>query len=590
MSEPTNERSDFNLSFSSEHSDNSESDQSDSAHPFLPDELMARAAEYGEESELEAAEEISSQGNSSPDFFVIVKGEILIFDVDSHGDRREISHIYERQFTGELSLLTDKPSLVGMMSVVKSRVLRIRREALRKLLASEPQLAEVILLAWIGRRLKLVSRGTGGVMLIGRSRTEVILLQQFLARNGLPHQILYAQRDDNTRELLKYLSIELGQLPVAICPNHKVLYSPSVSSLADALGLSPESNPTYVYDVAIIGAGPAGLATAVYAASEGLSTIVVEGLAPGGQAGTSSRIENYLGFPTGISGQDLANRALVQAQRFGAQFVISRKVVALVADKARKLVVMEHGRLLSSRCVVIATGARYRSISAENYHRFEGEGIHYAATELEAALCGHEAVAVVGGGNSAGQAALFLSSRVRQVYLVVRAGNLQGTMSDYLIQRITTAPNIALRTNSQITALHGTEWLESVTVKSSCRGDEETIDICGLFVMIGATPNTEWLGAAVDTDAAGFIRTGTGTDEITTHGTSLPGVFAVGDVRSGSVKRVASAVGEGSVVVSEIHQYLSRLKAAEFASIQSQPSDSGAGGQVPCANDIGNRP
>ena len=219
---------------------------------------------------------------------------------------------------------------------MKSRVLRISREALRTLLASEPQLAEIILLAWIGRRMHLVGRGTGGVTLIGRSRTELLLLQQFLSRNGLPYQIIYAHRDDNTRELLKYLSIDLGQLPVAICPDQSVLYSPSASSLADALGLSPGSNPAYLYDVAIIGAGPAGLATAVYAASEGLSTIVVEGLAPGGQAGTSSRIENYLGFPTGISGQDLANRALVQAQRFGAQLVISRKVVALVAESRSK--------------------------------------------------------------------------------------------------------------------------------------------------------------------------------------------------------------------------------------------------------------
>jgi thioredoxin reductase (NADPH) len=590
MNQSSSDSKDPHLSVPDESLERSKNDQSDSAHPVLTDELMVRAAVYGEESELETGEEVSSPGKSSTDFVVILEGEILVFDVDNHGGRREISHIYEGQFTGELALLSDKPSLVSMMSVVKSRVLRIPREALRRLLASEPQLAEIILLAWISRRLKLVSRGIGGVMLIGRSRTELILLQQFLARNGLPHQILYAHRDDNTRELLKYLSIELGQLPVAICPNQKVLYAPSVRSLADALGLSPESNPTYIYDVAIIGAGPAGLATAVYAASEGLSTIVVEGLAPGGQAGTSSRIENYLGFPTGISGQDLANRALVQAQRFGAQFVISRKVVALVTNEARNLVVMEHGRRLSSRCVVIATGARYRSISAENYHRFEGEGIHYAATELEAALCVHEAVAVVGGGNSAGQAALFLSSRVREVYLIVRAGDLDGTMSDYLIQRITAEPNIVLRTNSQITSLHGAEWLESVTVKDHCSGDEETVEVCGLFVMIGATPNTEWLGTDVDTDSAGFIRTGMGTDGTTTHATSLPGVFAVGDVRSGSVKRVASAVGEGSVVVAEIHRYLSGLKAAEFASRHSQPSDAGLGGQIPSTDGVGRRP
>ena len=570
MTESAGEGSAVHLSISNEHSGVPKSGKPDTAHPVLNDELMVRAAIYGKESDLEAGEEVSSQGNSSADFLVVLKGELLIFDVDNHGGRREISRIHERQFTGELTLLAGKPTLVGMMSPVKSRVLRIPREALRTLLASEPLLAEIILLAWISRRMNLVGRGAGGVTLIGRSRTELLTLQQFLSRNGLPHQIIYAHRDDNTSELLKYLSIDPGQLPVAICPNQKILHSPSVSSLADGLGLSPGSNPTYLYDVAIIGAGPAGLATAVYGASEGLSTIVVEGLAPGGQAGTSSRIENYLGFPTGISGQDLANRALVQAQRFGAQFMISRRVIALVAEAGRNLLIMEHGRRLSSRCVVIATGAQYRSISAENYSHFEGEGIHYAATELEAALCGHEAVAVVGGGNSAGQAALFLSSRVPRVHLIVRAGDLSGTMSDYLIQRITTAPNIVLRTNSQITSLHGAEWLESVTIKNSCRGDEETVGVCGLFVMIGATPNTEWLGADVDTDSAGFIRTGTATDGTTTHATSLPGVFAVGDVRSGSIKRVASAVGEGSVVVAEIHRYLSGLKGAGFASTRSQ--------------------
>jgi thioredoxin reductase (NADPH) len=565
MNQPASDSNGLYLNVLEEHSYKSKNGQADSAHPVLTDELMIRLAVYGEQSELEAGEEISEQGESSADFLVIIQGEVLVFDVDNHGGRRNISRIHESQFTGELALLTGKPTLVGMACVAKSRVLRIPREALRRLLASEPQLAEIILLAWISRRLNLVSRGTGGVTLIGRSPTDLILLRQFLARNGLPHQSLYAHRDDDARELLKYLSIDLGQLPVAICPDQKVLYRPSVSSLADALGLSPESNPNHVYDVAIIGGGPAGLAAAVYAASEGLSTIVVEGLAPGGQAGTSSRIENYLGFPTGISGQDLADRALVQAQRFGAQFVISRKVLALVAKAGQNLLILEHGRRLSSRSVVIATGAQYRSISAENYRRFESEGIHYAATELEAALCGHEAVAVVGGGNSAGQAALFLSSRVLQVHLIIRAGDLSGTMSDYLIQRITAAPNIVLRTNSQILSLHGAEWLKSVTIKNRCRGDEEKVEVCGLFVMIGATPNTEWLGADVDTDSAGFIRTGTASNGTTTHETSLPGIFAVGDVRSGSIKRVASAVGEGSVVVAEIHQYLSRLKEAEFA-------------------------
>jgi len=545
--------------------DHPEAELRDSAHPVLSDEQMARAAIYGEEAVLEAGEEISGPGESSTDFLVIVEGQVLVYDIDNHGRRREISHVYARQFTGELSLLGNKPPLVGMMSVSKSRVLRVHRDSLRKLLAYEPHLAEVILLAWVGRRMNLVSRGTGGVTLIGRSRTELVLLQQFLSRNEIPHQVFYTEKDEKARDLLRYLSVEPEQLPVAICPDRGVLHSPLASSLADALGLSPESNPTSVYDVAIVGAGPAGLATTVYAASEGLSTVVIEGLAPGGQAGTSSRIENYLGFPTGISGQDLANRALVQAQRFGAQLLISRKVVALVAKDKLKLLIMEHGRHITARSVVIATGAQYRTLSAANYRRFEGEGIHYAATELEAALCSHEAVAVVGGGNSAGQAAMFLASRVLQVYLIVRGGDLSSSMSDYLVQRITATPNIVVRTDSQIKSLHGTTWLESVTIENRLQDGEETVDVCGLFVLIGAKPNTDWLGTVVNTDSAGFIRTGTNADWTATHGTSIPGVFAVGDVRSGSVKRVASAVGEGSVVVSEIHQYLATLKTSDVA-------------------------
>jgi len=544
--------------------DHPEAELRDSAHPVLTDHLMARVAAYGEETVLDADHEISRPGDSSTDFWVILEGQILIYDIDNRGERKEISNIYARQFTGELSFLGNKPPLVGMRTVSASRLLRVQRSSLHKLLAREPHLAEVILLAWIGRRMKLVSRGTGGVTLIGRSRMDLVLLQNFLSRNEIPHQVFHADKDEKTQELLRYLSIEPDQLPVAICPDRGILHNPLASSLADALGLSPESNPINIYDVAVVGAGPAGLATAVYAASEGLSTVVIEGLAPGGQAGTSSRIENYLGFPAGISGQELANRALIQAQRFGAQLLISRKVVALVAKDHQKLVVMEHGRHLSARCVVIATGARYRTLPAKNYHRFEGEGIHYAATELEAALCSEEAMAVVGGGNSAGQAAVFLASRVLQVHLIVRSGDLSSSMSDYLVQRITATPNIVVRTNSHVGALQGNDWLESITIKNSCNICDETVNVCGLFVMIGATPNTEWLGAVVETDPAGFIRTGTSASGTTTHGTSLPGVFAVGDVRSSSVKRVASAVGEGSVVVSEIHQYLAACKISEL--------------------------
>ncbi len=534
----------------------------DTAHPFLTDEMLVRAALYGEESQWPAGSMVFEQGTSSPDLFVILAGELQVFDVDSSGAHHEVVRIAARQFTGELDLLTGKPTLVGCVAVADSRLLRIERKVLRKLLASERQLAEVILFSWIRRRMNLISRGTGGVVLLSRSQSaEVLALQQFLSRNALPHQVLFVDRDDQAKHLVKYLSLSAAQLPVAVCPDHKILHNPSVSTLADALAMGPDSSITQTYDVAVVGAGPAGLATAVYAASEGLSTIVIDSLAPGGQAGTSSKIENYLGFPTGISGQDLANRALVQAQKFGAKLVVSRKAVALVSDINRHLMVLEHGRRVCARAVVIATGARYRKLNVENGKRFEGEGVHYAATEIEASFCQARTVAVAGGGNSAGQAALFLSSRVSQVHLIVRAASLSDTMSEYLIQRITTAPNVTVHTHTQITSLHGAEALTQITISNSQSTAEESLDVCGLFVMIGAAPNTDWLGEGVAMDASGFIRTGSSCGGSTPHETSEHGIFAVGDVRSGSIKRVASAVGEGSVVVSEIHGYLAARNA-----------------------------
>lgn len=547
-------------------------DDNDPAHPVLSADLICRAARYGEEIAVPANENVFTQGSSAADLYVILEGELEVFDRDKSDARQSIARVKPGQFTGELDLLTDKPSLVSCSTVVESRLLKISSDSLRRLLGGDPQMAEIILLAWISRRMNLVGRGTGGVLLIGRSKSaEILVLQQFLARNGLPYQILYADRDDQTKKLVQYLAIESAQLPVAICPDQTVLRSPSVMSLADALGLSHECNSQEIYDVAIVGAGPAGLAASVYAASEGLSTIVIEALAPGGQAGTSSRIENYLGFPTGISGQDLANRALVQAQKFGASFSISRKAVALVAERGRNLLILEHGRRVCSRTVVIATGARYRRLALEHYRRFEGEGIHYAATEVEAAMCGLESVAVVGGGNSAGQAALFLSSRVAAVHLIVRGGNLARTMSTYLIKRIKAAANINVRLNSHVTGLRGADALDRIIVQNAVSQLEDTIQVCGLFVMIGAVPNTDWIGSSLDTDKAGFITTSLTIGGTSAHETSQPGIYAVGDVRAGSIKRVASAVGEGSAVVSEIHHFLSQMPASTSQTQQVLP-------------------
>jgi thioredoxin reductase (NADPH) len=329
--------------------------------------------------------------------------------------------------------------------------------------------------------------------------------------------------------------------------------------LADDLGLTETIDPSHVYDVAVVGGGPAGLAAAVYAASEGLQTIVIEGLAPGGQAGTSSKIENYLGFPTGISGQALAGRAQVQAQKFGARLAISRNVTGISCDQPKYRLQLEDGQSIAACTVVIATGARYRKLDVVNYARFEGQGIHYAATAMEGQLCAGEEVAVIGGGNSAGQAAVFLSRVAAHVHILVRANGLAATMSDYLVQRIMSSPKITLHARTEITALNGDDFLRKVTWANRETGAFETKAIRNIFVMIGAEPNTDWLNGCLDLDAKGFVRTGQdsgGMALASPYATTRPGVYAVGDVRAGSVKRVASSVGEGSVVVQAIHQFL----------------------------------
>jgi thioredoxin reductase (NADPH) len=346
---------------------------------------------------------------------------------------------------------------------------------------------------------------------------------------------------------------------VVIAPGERVLRNPLTATLADELGLTETVDPAHVFDVVVVGAGPGGLAAAVYAASEGLETLVVEGLAPGGQAGTSSKIENYLGFPTGISGQALAGRAQIQAQKFGARLLIARSVMGIDCEHQPYRLQLEDGRSLVARAVVIATGARYRKLDVPDLKRFEGQGIHYAATAMESQLCKGEEVAVVGGGNSAGQAAVYLSRTVARVHVLVRATGLAATMSDYLVQRIHSSPRITLHTRTEITALAGDSLLREVTWRHRDTGEVSTHRIGNVFVMIGAEPNTEWLQGCLELDSKGFVKTGfdaEGRPHFSPYETTRPGIYAVGDVRSGSVKRVASSVGEGSVVVQAIHEFL----------------------------------
>jgi thioredoxin reductase (NADPH) len=415
--------------------------------------------------------------------------------------------------------------------------------------------------ASIGRRFDLVRHSSGGVILLGHEYSaETIRLQRFLTRNGCPFRLLDVEATPDADSLVQYFELAAGQLPVVVLPDQRILRNPANAQLADELGLTDLRDSATLYDVAIVGAGPAGLAAAVYAASEGLSTIVIEGIAPGGQAGTSSRIENYLGFPTGVSGQELSEKSQVQAQKFGARFAISRDVVDMNKCGSLYSLKLEDGEPVSARTVVIATGAKYQKLDIPNYARFEYQGIHYAATSMEAGLCHNQEVVVVGAGNSAGQAALFLSQTARRVYLLVRGPNPRATMSDYLIQRILSSREISLRVKTEIVAMEGDDRLREVTWRDNATEQLETREISNVFVMIGASPKTTWLHDTLAMDAKGFILTGSLAGSQTFFGTNLEGVFAVGDVRSGSVKRVASAVGEGSVVVSDIHKYLATVE------------------------------
>ncbi len=528
--------------------------------PRLTPEMMERVARYATRETLTTGQLLFERGQRSVDFFILVSGAIDIFTLDDHGQHKVLTTHEPAQFTGELDLFNDRQILVSARAATDSVVLRVRHGDFRRLVSGEPDIGELIMRAFILRRVGLVLHGEGGVVLIGPAHgADTLRLQRFLTRNNYPHRLIDSATDRGAEGLLGSFAITPEQLPVVIAPGDRVWRNPPTAALADDLGLTEALDSLRVYDVAVVGAGPAGLAAAVYAASEGLDTIVVEGTAPGGQAGTSSKIENYLGFPTGISGQALAGRAQVQAQKFGARLAVSRNVTRLDCETRPYRLHLEDGQAVSACAVVVATGARYRKLDVDNYDRFEGQGIHYAATGIEAQLCAGEAVAVVGGGNSAGQAAIFLSRTVENVHILVRGAGLAATMSDYLVQRIESSPKITLHPFSEITALEGEALLNRVSWTDRRTGAVQTHAMGNVFVMIGAEPNTDWLGHCLELDAKGFVRTGQDSAGIalaSPYATNRPGVYAVGDVRSGSVKRVASGVGEGSVVVAAIHQFL----------------------------------
>ena len=528
--------------------------------PRLSEEMVERVARYGETEQLAPFAEVFSRGDRGRDFLVILEGTIEIYEREDDGSVRPLRSQVAREFTGELDLFNDRAILVsGRAGPEPTRVVRIRRADFRRLVQSEPDIAEIIMRAFILRRVGLLRHGQGAAVLIGPAHSaDTLRLQQFLNRNAYPLRLYDTEQDADAGGFLECFSLTAAELPVIVLPEHRALRNPTLAALADALGITEDFDHAAVFDLAVVGAGPAGLAAAVYGASEGLQTIVLESIAPGGQAGTSSKIENYLGFPTGISGEALAGRAQVQAQKFGARLAVSRAVVALDCDEEPYRLSLDDGARIRARDVVIATGARYRKLDVPDFERFEGQGIYYAATAMEANLCRASEVIVVGGGNSAGQAAVFLSRTARHVYVLVRGDGLAATMSDYLVQRIEHSAQISLHTHAEIVGLEGESALSGVVWRNRQSGAETRKPVSAIFAMIGAEPNTGWVDGCLELDAQGFVLTGAraGQGADSPYATSRPGVYAVGDVRSGSVKRVASGVGEGSVVVQAVHRFL----------------------------------
>jgi thioredoxin reductase (NADPH) len=542
----------------------------DPAFPILTPAELDRVAARGHLRQLHQAEVLFEAGDRVVPFLVIKTGHIEIVQPTATGGETPIVVHGPGQFTGEVNMLSGRPSLVRGRAVEPSEVIEMDREHLLALVQTDPGLSEIIMRAFILRRVALVTRGLGDAVLVGSTHCAgTMRIKEFLTRNGYPHTMIDLDREPGVQELLDRFHVGMAEVPVLICHGRDVLKNPDDQTIAECLGFNDAIDRTHMRDMVIVGAGPSGLSAAVYGASEGLDVLAVETHAPGGQAGSSSKIENYLGFPTGISGQDLAGRAYAQAQKFGAQLLIAKAAIRLACDRRPYAIEIDAGPKISARTVVIASGATYRKLAAKNITPFEGAGIYYGATAMEAGFCRDEEVIVVGGGNSAGQAAVFLAQTTKRVHMLVRSGGLADTMSRYLIRRIEGNPAIDLRTHTEIEAVEGNGHAERVRWRNKQNGAVETHDIRHVFVMTGADPCTGWLGGCLALDAKGFIKTGPDLSAedlaaarwpLARHPylleTSLPGVFAVGDVRGGNIKRVASAVGEGSIAVAFVHRVL----------------------------------
>jgi thioredoxin reductase (NADPH) len=536
--------------------------------PKLTPEQIRRIAAYGRMRPVQPGEVLIEQGDTSVPFFVVITGEVeIVRPFDAHETLVTV-HGYG-EFTGEVNMLSGRRSFFRARVTQPGKVIELGHQQMLTLVQTDAELSDILMRAFILRRVELIAAGVGDIILIGSTHSAGTLrIKEFLMRNGHPYSYIDLEHDPDVQNLLDSFQISASEIPVLICRGQLVLRNPANQQIADCLGFNESIDQTHVRDLVVIGAGPSGLAAAVYGASEGLDIMVLETGSPGGQAGSSSRIENYLGFPTGISGQDLAGRAYVQAQKFGAHILIA-KATRLICDRRPYIIELETGARISTRTIVIATGAQYRKLPLENLSRFEGAGVYHGATFMEAQLCGGEEVIVVGGGNSAGQAAVFLAQTTKHVHMLVRSSGLAATMSRYLIRRIENSPTITLRPQTEIVAVEGGNHLDSVYWRNTQTGQTEKHQISHVFVMTGADPNTSWLDGCIALDDKGFIKTGPdlSRENLSARGwpltrqpylleTSLPGVFAVGDVRGGSIKRVASAVGEGSIAISFIHQAL----------------------------------
>jgi len=539
--------------------------------PILTESQLERVRVFTKPRQVGAGVVLYNPNDDTPPVYVVIEGKIRIVSL-AGGVEDTVTTYDPGQFSGELLMIAGRRSIYRCQAVEASSLLELSAQNLRTLISKDAELSDIFMKTFLARRLSMSSHGRTNVLILGsRYSAQTLAVREFLTRDGHPFAYVDLDTDSSAQELLDRFGVSSDDVPIVVCNGAQILRNPSTREVAQALGFNSNIDESQVRDIVIVGAGPAGLAAAVYAASEGLDVLVIERAAPGGQAGSSSRIENYLGFPTGLSGQELANSAIAQSEKFGAKIMVARTVEGLDCDERPYRISLDDGQQIAARSIVLATGAAYNQPALPNIDRFTGSGIYYNATFMEGQLCSGDPVIVIGGGNSAGQAAVFLAQNTKGVRMLVRSAGLAATMSRYLVRRIEENPLIQVHFDSELVRLSGDDHLEEVSWRDKTTGEVTTQPVRHIFVMTGASPKTEWLAGCLSLDPRGFVLTGTDLDDVLPPRpwplarrpymleTSLPGVFAVGDARAGNVKRVAAAVGEGSIVVHMVHQVLADM-------------------------------